>query len=242
MNRKKLLFALPAIALAAMVGALPAKAGTLLCPNAANQGGFGSDTFTPTAGSQDATCGANSAIIMSITTNTDYARLEWTGTGLTLGTLGLTTANVTLVAPAGDQPYYMMTFQDPGNFLGAPAGHQILMLEFQASTVSGSSMVLDPNATLFNTYDNTAGVYLQGGQSDARTLDSWLASFPALSSDSITGFRIGEGLAGGCGGSCPVSLTIDSVNLGSTVPEPATFGLAGFALLGLGVLKKRGKR
>jgi hypothetical protein len=239
MNTKKLFFTLPAIVLMAAIGTLPAKANLLLCPNAANQGGFGSDTFTPAPGSQDATCGANSAIIMSITTNTDYARLEWTGTGLTLGTLGLTTAKVTLVAPAGDQPYYMMTFQDTGDVLGAPAGDQMLMLEFQPSTVSGNSMVLDPTTTLFNIYDNTTSTYFLGGQSNAHPLDYWLTTYSALSSDAITGFRIGEGLAGGCGGSCPVSLTIDHVDVSSTVPEPATFGLAGLALLGLGVFRSR---
>ena len=233
----RLLFALPAILLVAMVGTLPVKAGTILCPNAANQGGFGSDTFTPAPGA----CGAGTGVTMSITSNSDYARLEWTGTGLTLGTLGLTTATVTLVAPAGDQPYYMMTFQDAGDVLGAPAGDQMLMLEFQASTVSGSSMVLDPSSTLFNIYDNTTSTYFLGGQSNAHPLSYWLSTYSALNSDAITGFRIGEGLAGGCGGpgTCPVSLTINSVNLGTTAPEPATFGLAGAALLGLVFLKKR---
>jgi len=240
MNTKKLRFALPAIVLAAMVAALPAKADLLLCPNAANQGGFGGDTFTALPGSQDATCGANSAVKMDIPTNTDYARLAWTGTGLTLGTLGLTNATVTLVAPAGDQPYYMMTFQDTGDVLGAPSGDQMLMLEFQSSTVSGNNMALDPSTTLFNIYDNTAGTYFLGGQSNAHPLDYWLTTYSALSTDTIDGFRIGEGLAAGCSlASCSESLTIDHVDVGSTVPEPATWSFMVLGLLGLAVAGRR---
>jgi len=237
---KKALFTLPAIALAASLGALPAMAGTILCPNQANLDGFGGDTFTALPGSQDATCGANSAEMMNIPTNSAYARAAWTVPGLTLGNLGLTDATVTVVAPAGDQPYYMMTFQDTGDVLGSTAGDQMLMLEFQANNVSGGHMILDPTTTLFNIYDNTLGTYFLGGQANAHPLDYWITTYSALASDAITGFRIGEGLAGGCGvAACPVSTTIDSVNLGSTVPEPATFGLAGTALLGLMLLKKR---
>jgi hypothetical protein len=178
---------------------------------------------------------------MSIPTNSDYARLEWTGTGLTLGTVGLTNAVVALTSSAGDEPYYMMTFQDPADILGETnPGDQILMLQFQATpTVAGSSMPLDPNATLFNMYDNTSNVYLQGGQSNARTLDYWLSLYPTLSGDAVTGFRIGEGLAGGCGGTCSESLTIYSVSVGSPTPEPATFVLIGSALLGLGISARK---
>jgi|GEM_PF-5667136 len=91
----------------------------------------------------------------------------------------------------------MVTFQDTGDVLAAPAGDQMLMLEFQSSTVSGNNMRLDPSTTLFNSYDNTAGTYFLGGQSNVHPLDCWLTTYSALSTDTIDGFRIGEGLAGG---------------------------------------------
>jgi len=108
--------------------------------------------------------------------------LEWTGIGLTLGELGDSNATVAFTADkAGDQPYYMMTFQSSTNLgqSGTPGGNindQIMMLEFQTTTTTGGNMALDPDSTLFNLYDNSTGYYLQGGQQDARTLDSWLGT------------------------------------------------------------------
>jgi hypothetical protein len=161
---------------------------------------------------------------------------------LTLGNIGVANATVALTSGAGDQPYYMMTFQDPGDVLRATAGDQMLMLEFQPSTVSGTSMVLDPSTTLFNVYDNDAGTYFLGGQSNAHPLNYWLGLYPALSGDAVTGFRIGEGLAGpGCTGDCSETLTVYSVDVGTNTatPEPRSLPVIGGALLLAAVFGKK---
>ena len=49
----------------------------LLCANQADQGGFGSDTFTPFAGTQHASCGTDSGVTLAIDPDTDYAKLTW---------------------------------------------------------------------------------------------------------------------------------------------------------------------
>jgi hypothetical protein len=182
-----------------------------------------------------------SQLILTLT----YARLQWTGTGLTLGTLGGATAPVTFTSgQTGDGPYFMMTFQDIGDVLGATAGDQMLMLEFQTSTIDNSSnMVLDPAATLFNIYDNTAGTYFLGVQQNAQTLSYWLQQYPALTGDTIDGLRIGIGLAGGgCTANCGESLTVYAldVNAGSkATPEPATLPWVGSAFLLAGFFGKK---
>lgn len=111
-----------------------------LCANAANQDGMGSFTFNDVAGPLDGTCGANSAVNMSITTEPDYARLRWDSsatnypTGLTLGNLGGMNADIRSFTPgeAGDQPYFMLVFTDATQGLGqAGASDQILMLKFR---------------------------------------------------------------------------------------------------------------
>lgn len=233
-----------ALVLLGLVGiASPAAANTYtLCANAAGQGGFG-DTFTSVAGPLDGTCGANSAVNMSIATETDYARLLWDPSvtnypaDLTLGNLGGLNADIGSFTPgqAGDQPYFMLVFTDATGGLGQSASSdQILMLEFQNTTLSGADMPFDPNTTLVNLYDNTTGQYLAGGQSDARTLDSWLTTDPFLASESLQQVRLAIGLSGG--GSNSENITVNSLTITapSSVPEPRSLPLLLITVAGLG--------
>lgn len=241
-----------ALALLALIGsAVPAMANTYtLCANAAGQGGFG-DTFTAVAGPLDGTCGTNSAVDMSIATETDYARLLWDSSvtnyppDLTLGNLGGMNADIGSFTPgqAGDQPYFMLVFTDATQGLGqAAATDQILMLEFQNTTLSGTNLPFDPNTTLVNLYDNTTGTYLAGGQADAQTLDSWLSSDSFLAGESLQQVRLAIGLSGG--GSSPESITVNSLDITTTsaVPEPTSLPLLLILVAALGWGIHRGRR
>jgi len=181
-----------------------------------------------------------------IPTNADYGKLQFnsgmTGypAGLTLGNLSGLSANVDFTpGVTGDQPYYLLAFTDSSNSLGqASATDQILMIEFQPSTLSGNTLAVDPNATLFNLYDNTVGSYLQGGQSHTNTLSGWRSTFSSLDNESLQGVWIAEGLAGGSSG-VPETLTINSLSVDQkTVPEPATLALVGLGLAGIGFSRR----
>ena len=241
--RSKRSFVLLAMVVAAsLLSIRVGRADTFLCPGAANQNTQVGGVYTVVGGI--GSC-SNVAVQLYIPKDTDYARLEWTGIGLTLGELGDSNATVAFTADkAGDQPYYMMTFQSSTNLgqSGTPGGNindQIMMLEFQTTTTTGGNMALDPDSTLFNLYDNSTGYYLQGGQQDARTLDSWLGTPLGLSGDAITGLRIGEGLAGGCTGSCSETLTVYSLDVGGPTPEPGTLDMFGLGLAGCALVGKR---
>ncbi len=139
-----------------------------------------------------------------------------------------------------DQPYFLLPFVDSSNSLGqASATDQILLIEFQANALSGNTLALDPNATLFNLYDNDTGVYLQGGQQVTNTLDGWLSTFALLGSEQLQGIWIGEGLAGGNTGAD--SLTVNSLSVSAT-PLPAALPLFATGLGALGFLGWRRKR
>jgi hypothetical protein len=247
-------FSAAAVALFGLVGiASPARADTsVLCPNLANQNGEGTYTFTAVPGSLDASCGVNSAVKIDIPTEVDYARLMWDSTvtnypaGLTLGNLvGLSASVPAFSGQPGDQPYYMLAFTDPSDSLGQTAGgglatDQILMLEFQTTTLSGTNMAFDPNATKVNLYDNTNGFYLAAGQADTETLAGWIATYPSLGAESLQQVRIGIGLAGS--GTNPESITVNSlaITTPSSVPEPrGTSLLLVTALLGVGLVVRR---
>ncbi|MGP8243517.1 MAG: hypothetical protein ACLQVN_03250 [Bryobacteraceae bacterium] len=164
---------------------------------------------------------------LAISPDTDYAKLMWNASnipdplpaGLTFGTLGGVSALVTFTAQQADSPYFMLAFTDPSQSFGqASPTDQILLIEFQSLGISGvgqTTMTIDPNATLFNVYDNTTGTYLLGGQSHTNTLNGYLAAYPVLASEPIGGVWLAIGLSGGCSspGSCHESLAVDSASL-----------------------------
>lgn len=221
-----------AVALLGLVGITsPARADNyVLCPNLANAY-VTSGTITNVAGPLDGTCGTNSAVNMSIPAETQYARLRFDSgvagypAGLTLGNLAGLGADVRFSpGQLGDQPYYMLVFTDLTHGLGQTfATDQILMLEFQTTTLSGNSMAFDPNTTLVNLFDNISGSYLMGGQADTHTLAGMLALHPFLASESLEQVRTAIGLGGG--GTHAESLTVNRLDITtapSAVPEPTS--------------------
>jgi hypothetical protein len=220
----------------------PATAGvmtTTLCPNNATPGGFGGSA-TQVPGPLDGSCGTKSAVELAIPASTDYGKLQFNSsmsgypTGLTLGGLLGLSADVNFSSSGSDEPYYLLAFVDGSNSLGQinPLD-QILMIEFQSSTLTGTTLDADATSTLFNLYDNTSGIYLAGGQQDAHSIDYWLTQYSALGAQTLDGIWIAEGLTASDTGS--ETLTVNSLSV-TSVPEPSTVSLFGAALLGLGWL------
>jgi hypothetical protein len=246
------------LALLGLVGiASPARA-DMLCPSSAAKGGDGSGTFTNVSGPLDSTCGTDSAVTMSIPNQTGYAKLTWDPTvagypaGLTLG--NLLSINAVINGQTGDDPFYMLAFTDNNDpFLDTTNGDQILLIEFQPTTVSngGLAMAVDPNSTLFNLYDNTIGCYLlpsggcnSSGQQDANSLATWFSQDSSLAGDALQQVRIGIGMAGGSGPG--VSVTVDSLDIEggpAAVPEPTSLLLllTVVGATGLGIQRKQAR-
>src|SRR5436305_2055416 len=98
--------------------ATPASANVfVLCPNGADV--YTEGTSSNVAGPLDGTCGPNSAINVTIPTETAYARLRFDSSvsgypaGLTLGNLSGVDAEVAFSGQPGDQPFLMLAFTDP---------------------------------------------------------------------------------------------------------------------------------
>lgn len=251
----KSIYSAAALAVLALAGTGRAKA-DILCPNQALQGGFGG-TYTSFNGTNDATCGAGSGVTLSLTNDTNYAKLMWNTVGspsgdstqalpngITLGNLLGAQAQVTFNADDSSvSPYFVLAFTDLSGSLGQDnAADQILMIEFADLGLSGagqSTMTLDGN-TVFNFYDNTTGEYLLGGQQDKASLTTWLSTNAALSNNAINGIWIAEGLAGGCNGPCSATLSVDSAQVSyAATPEPGTIALFFGGFAGVVALRRR---
>lgn len=233
---------MPAVAFWGLVAATGAARAdvSVLCPNQATESGNGA-SFT--SGSSGPPCSSASTLSVSNTLTPNYAAIAWgsgvTGypAGLTLGGLLGLDADVTYTGNYG--PYYMLAFADSSDSLGQnQASDQILMIESENSPLSGNSMVVDPATTLFNFFDYTSnttspnscdlvsgqhGCYLLGGQFDTKTLDGWLALYPALSDEPIEEIQIGIANTGTADPSGE-SLTMYSLDV-TTTPEPTSLVL-----------------
>jgi hypothetical protein len=214
---------------------------TTLCTSGATIDGPGTTATSTTVSGTN--CSTDTKI--SITTDTGYGKVTYMPgspsnypSNLTLGNLSSLSANVSFTSSqSSDQPYIELAFTDSSDSLGqASATDQILLLEFEPTTITGgNTLAANPGTTLFNLLDNTTNNYLEGGQADAQTLDYWLTTFSGLDSESIQQIRLAIGLAGGSCATCSESLTIDSLDIeeAAATPEPGTLCMVATGMLSL---------
>jgi hypothetical protein len=219
-----------------------------LCPGGATVGGI-NESSSAVSGPLDGTCGAPSAIQLSIPQSTDYAKLEFIPgqsgypQGLTLSGIVSLSASVSFTTGGSDKPYMLLPLVDSTRGLGqANAGDQILLIEFQPATLTnvGTTLAIDASTTRFNVYDNTTNTYLLGGQQNTNTIDGYLALYPFLATDPLQGVWVAQGLTGGDTG--PETLTVSSLSADYEAPEPASLALLGTGLAVLGLSRRKRAR
>ena len=192
-------------------------------------------TFTGSAGAPDPGPAAGESILVDFNSATLPA-------GYTLtGSFGLATGTATgMAAPAGDTTQYLYTSPSIPNGVATLSTLDLKTVSFYWGSVDNynSVDVLGANGVVLRTISGSEFSPASGNQSDAQT--NQRIYLTAEGSEVITGLRFtATGIAFEVD---DVAGTLAGPGNGSTVPEPATWGLmiAGFTMVGLGARRRRG--